>query len=445
MNKLLLSKSKYCTSLSCKKLFWLNKYKPECASINTGSGIVESGNMVGQLARGLFGPYENISDDNNHVMVEKTEELLKNKPNIITEASFIYDNNFCSVDILKNDVDGVEIYEVKGTTDIREKNSEKIQDAYLDDISYQYYVLDNCGLNIKKACLVYINGDYLKGKLPVEDELDKFFKIEDVTGLVKQNKDTVRNNIELLNQYMEEQGDSEPLSHIEKRCIDPNYCIYWEYCTKDLPKPNVFDIRGMWKSKKIDKYHEDKISFEDLQHEKLNPNYLEQIDFELNDKEPKIEKEAIKDTLDSLKYPLYFIDYETYNPAIPEVEGTTPYQQIPFQYSLHIVEKEGSKVEHKQFLAERNDDNLIRHFAEHMIENMPENGSVIVYNQSFEASRNTEIGEMYPDLKDELERINENMVDFMIPFKQRNYYTKEMEGSYSIKYVLPALYPMTLI
>jgi len=161
----------------------------------------------------------------------------------------------------------------------------------------------------------------------------------------------------------------------------------------------------------------------------------------LYDRKPKIETEAIREIRDSLKYPLYFIDYETYNPAIPIIEGTKPYQQIPFQYSLHIIQERGAPLKHREYLAQHDDSNLIRHFAEHMINDLPENGSVIVYNKSFEASRNKEIGEMYPDLKDEMERINNNMVDFMIPFKQRNYYTKEMQGSYSIKYVLPALYP----
>ena len=168
---------------------------------------------------------------------------------------------------------------------------------------------------------------------------------------------------------------------------------------------------------------------------------MEQIDFELNSKEPKINKEAIKDILNSLKYPLYFIDYETCQYAIPEYEGTKPYQQIPFQYSLHIIKEDGAPIEHKEFLSEFGDENIIRNFAENMINDLPEDGSVIVYNKSFEASRNREIGKMYPDLKDEMARINANMVDLMIPFKDRNYYTKEMKGSYSIKYVLPALYP----
>ena len=441
MNGIHLSKSKYCHCLQCKKLFWLDEYKPEYLTKTTNSTI-EIGKKVGQFARGLFGSYQHVSKDNKQVMAEKTLNLLKNKPNIITEASFIHDNNFCSVDILKNDSDGVEIYEVKSVTNIMDDKSERIQDKYLDDISYQYYVLDSCGLKIKKASLVYINKEYVKGKLPVEDKLEKFFIIEDVTNIVKENRNTIRNNIEIIYQFMEEYGeDNEPISHLDTKCIDSK-CKYMDYCTKDLPKPNIFDIKGLSKTIKIKKYYENKISFEDLQQDTdLNSKYLEQIDFELNDKEPKIEKEVIKDLLDALKYPLYFIDYETFKPGIPEIEGTTPTQQIPFQYSLHILREKDAKPEHKEFLAQRDDKTMIRHFAESMIESMPEEGSVIVYNKSFESGRNREIGEMYPDLKDEMERINSNMVDFMIPFQKRQYYTKKMRGSYSIKQVLPALCP----
>ena len=431
MNKTFLSKSKYCKCVQCEKILWLDKYKPITEN-ETNESVFETGKQVGELAKELFGDYNDIPYDKNlNIRLEKTEKLLKDKPNIITEASFIYDNNFCSVDILKNDADGVEIYEVKSST--------KIKDIYLDDAAYQYFVLTNLGLNVKKVCIVYINNEYIRDK---ELDINQLFNIEDITDVAKQKQEEIKNNIDFINDFMQKHTENnEPDKLIGKFCFDPYSCEYWNYCTKNLPKPNVFDISGMYKSKKFEKYYEGKIAFKDLKNEKLNPKYLEQIDFELNSKEPKINKEAIKNILDSLKYPLYFIDYETCQYAIPEYEGTKPYQQIPFQYSLHIIKEEGAPIEHKEFLAEVGDENIIRNFAESMIGDLPEDGSVIVYNKSFEASRNREIGEMYPDLKDEMARINANMVDLMIPFKDRNYYTKEMKGSYSIKYVLPALYP----
>lgn len=435
MNNIYLSKSKYCRCVQCQKILWLEKYKPECATPEDKTVIFENGHKVGELAKGLFGDYEDIPFDKTITpMIKQTEELMPKKPNVITEASFDYDHNFCSVDVLKNDVDGVEIYEVKSST--------KVKDIYLDDAAYQYYVLSNLGYNVKKVCIVYVNKEYVKGELPVEDELGQYFNIEDVTDIALSKQDEIQSNIDEINRFMEQYGeDNEPPTCLELKCFNPYDCDFWQYCTQDLPKPNVFDVAGMWKSKKFEKYNEGKVSFEDLLYEDLNPKYIEQVDFEVNDKEPKINKAAIARTLNSLEYPLYFIDYETYNQPIPEVEGTKPYQQLPFQYSLHVIEEEGAPIEHKEFLAEVDDEDFIRTFAESMISNLPEDGSVIVYNKSFESSVNRKIGELYPEYADEMARINGNIVDFMVPFKDRNYYSKEMQGSYSIKYVLPALYP----
>lgn len=407
MNNLYLSKSRYCKAVQCKKIIWLKKYKPEHAIQKAKDTVLNNGTAVGQLAKGLFGKYEDIEfNENLDIMIKQTQELLNNKPNIITEASFNYNNNFCSVDILKNNLDGIEIYEVKSSTEV--------SDIYLDDVAYQYYILNNLGFYIKKACIVYINNKYIRQE---ELDLNKLFNIEDVTEIAKSKQQEIKKNINELNKYMEENKENEPKDDIGIKCFKPYECEFWEYCTKNLPKPNVFDIKGgMHLDKKFEKYYEGKISFDDLQNENLNSKYLEQIEFEINDLQSK-------------------------QVAIPEINGTKPYQQLPFQYSLHIIREKGAEIEHREFLADINDKDFIRHFAESLIKDIPDNGSVIIYNKAFEPARNKEIAKMYPDLKDELERINRNMVDFLEPFKQRKYYTKEMQGSASIKYVLPALYP----
>lgn len=426
-----MSKSKYCKAVQCEKMLWLYENRQDLIGQKDESRM-KTGQKVGEIAKGIFGDYTDIAYDRDlSERVEKTSSALKDGAGIITEASFLFEDNFCSVDILKNLSDGVEIYEVKSSTEIK--------DVYLDDISYQYFVLANCGLNVKKASIVYINNEYVRGE---ELELDKLFRIEDVTAIVCEKQEEIKSNLDMINDFMENHGPlREPSSRIDMHCFNPYECEFWDYCTRDLPRPNVFDIHGMWKSKKIEKYQEGRVSFEDLENEKLNWKYLEQIDFELNDRKPKINGQAIREILDTLKYPLYFIDYETCQHAVPEFVGTKPYQQIPFQYSLHIIREEGGPLEHKEFLAEVGDDNMIRTFAESMIWDMPDDGSVIVYNKGFESSRNREIGKMYPDLESEMERINANIVDLMVPFKNRDYYTRQMKGSYSIKYVLPALYP----
>ena len=455
MNKICLTKSDYCDCKHCKKLYWLKKFKPINPDDDVAKKkkpILEKGNEVGELAKGLFGDYNDIQQGTKRAMIEETERLMLEKPNIITEASFSYEDNFCQVDILKNDLDGVEIYEVKSSTSIYKKNSKKIKERYLDDVAFQYFVLSNLGLNVKKVCIVVLNNKYRLGR---KLDIKKLFKKEDLTLSVKGEQDIIRDNIDEFKKFIKEYDETnEPSIDLGMCCLDPHTCDFWEYCTKDLPKPNVFDLSGMDKSVKFKKYYDDKISFEDLEDvlkqdliekpkSKKIANCLEQVDFEQNNKPAKIKEGSIEKILDKIeqKYPLYFIDYETIQPAIPIFKGTKPYQQIPFQYSLHIIKEKGAPEEHKEFLAKHDDMDMIRNFAKHMIKDMPEEGCVIVYNKKFEAKRNEEIGKLYPCFEEKMNGFNCNMIDLMIPFKERDYYTKEMQGSHSLKYVLPALYP----
>ena len=283
---------------------------------------------------------------------------------------------------------------------------------------------------------MHINSDYvLQGEL----DLKGLFDITDITKEAREKETEIEENVKEINEILD--SEIEPSIDIDLHCFTPYDCPFFKYCSKHLPEKNVFDVLGLNKNKKIELYKKGKYSYEDLINEKINPKYIEQIDFELNNREPKINKGKIKELMDSLKYPLYFVDYETYQESIPKVQGTRPYQQLPFQYSLHILKDKNSKLEHKEFLADINDKDFIKHFGESLIKDINDDGSVIIYNKSFEPARNREIAKMYPELKDGLDRINSNIVDFMEPFSKRDYYTKEMHGSHSIKYVLPALYP----
>ena len=259
-----LSKSKYCKAIQCKKILWLDRYKLEEKEETARKSVLENGTKVGMLAKGLFGKYEDVAyNENLIIMVEKTKELLNYKPNIITEASFEYDHNFCSVDILKNDKDGVEIYEVKSSTDIH--------DIYIDDIAYQYFILSKVGLTIKKANLVFINKEYIRhGEL----EIQKLFNIEDVTEIIKEKQNEIEIMLKEIDEFMEQHGENdEPDMNLGMQCMEPYECSYWKYCTRNLPKPNVFDIANMRKDKKFERYNNGLISFEDLEHEEMNSKY----------------------------------------------------------------------------------------------------------------------------------------------------------------------------
>lgn len=430
MDKTYLSKSKYCKAVQCNKILWLDKYKPEVAIQTAKESVLENGTKVGELARKIFGDYINIDFNKDlNIMVEDTRKLLKNKPNIITEASFNYNNNFCSVDILKNDVDGVEIYEVKSST--------KIHDIYLDDASYQYYILKELGLNVKNVNIVYLNKEYFRNG---ELELNKLFNIEDVTNVAIKKQKEIKDKIEEINKYMSENNEKEPQKDIDMYCFNPYKCPYWQYCSRCLPTNNVFDIRKMSLNRKMKFYKNSIIKFEDIAKEKINPQYLEQVLFEINNKSPKIEIDKIKDFMQTLTYPLYFLDFETFQLAVPEFDGTNSYMQIPFQYSLHHVDDINGKLYHKEFLAESGIDPR-RKLAEQLIEDIPYNACVLAYNMSFEKTVIKKLANYYEDLHEDLMKIHDNIKDLMIPFYNRDYYVKEMKGSYSIKSVLPALFP----
>ena len=424
-----ISKSLYCNYVQCKKMIWLNKYKPDEFIETKNENVLKNGNEVGDLARRYFGNYSLVKYNEVLIkMIMETKEYLKQKNKIICEASFKYDNLFASIDILKNDEDGVSIYEVKSSTELK--------DIYIDDASFQAYILKKLGYKIKSVNVMHINKDYvLHGDL----DLTKLFEIEDITSIAISKEDEIETNIKEINELLD--NKKEPKIDIGMHCYEPYNCPFFKYCTKHLPDKNVFDINGINKKQKFNFYYNGKISFKDLENEKINDKALEQIKFEINNLKPKIEKEEIKKFMKNLNYPLYFLDYETYQVAIPFIEGTRPYQQLTFQYSLHILKDDKSKLEHKEFLADPSDSDFIRKFTKSLIKDIPDNGSVIIYNKSFEPARNKEIEKMYPEYKEALDRINSNMIDFMEPFFKRHYYSKEMKGSHSIKYVLPALYP----
>lgn len=423
-----ITKSLYCSLLFCDRCAWLSRNKPEKYVEKKKEDVLQNGKEVGDLARNLFGEYDLIEFNKNvNVMIDETLESIERGTHVIAEASFKYENAFCSVDILKNDIDGLEVYEVKSSTEVT--------DVYLDDVAFQVYILKNLGYKVKKASIVYLNNKYVRhGEL----DINELFAIEDVSSDIEPRVEEVQSNIDRILKNLNTK--EEITCDLDIYCFKPYDCPFWEYCVKDLPKPNVFDVREMHNSTKLKLYKEGKNSFEDLLNEDINEKYLQQIDFEVNNKEDYINKERINEFMDTLSYPLYFFDFETYQQAIPLFDGVSPYMQIPFQYSLHCIRNENSELEHMEFLGIEGTDPR-RMLAERLVKDIDSNGSVIVYNMRFEKTVLKNLASLYPDLASDLMRIHDNIIDLMKPFKDRDYYTKGMKGSYSIKYVLPSLFP----
>lgn len=436
-----LSKSKYCNLWQCPKMAWLNIYKPELRTVDESlTERMETGNVVGDLAMGLFGDYIDVTyyiggRINLSVMLSRTKEEMEKGTQNICEASFVYNGLFCSVDILRKTDAGWAIYEVKSSS--HHEDSAEAKDVYLADIAYQKYVLTHLGMNITGTYLIQINGDYIfDGTL----DLEQFFAITDVAAEICNQYADIEKNLAIAERVLE--SEDEPEYDLDLRCFAPYKCQFWEYCSQHVPSPSVFDLYRLPKKKMMEYYHNGIVTYDDLilQPNMTNPTRIRQMEYYLQDKGTYVDKGNIAEFLQKLSYPLYFLDFETMQPAIPQFVGTKPYAQIPFQYSLHYIEREGGELKHKEFLAVSGEDPR-RSIAEALVRDIPMNVCVTAYNKAFECTRLKELAAEFPDLAEHLLNIRDNIVDLLEPFQKGYYYNREMGGSFSIKSVLPAIFP----
>ena len=431
MTDIKLSKSQYCSAIQCPKMLWLKKNKPEAFDETVlNQAVLEAGNEVGDLAMGLFGPYVEVPFGNLGEMIRQTKALLEENTPVVTEASFSYQGLFCSVDILKN-LGGsrVELYEVKSSTEVKP--------IHYHDAAFQAYVLTKLGYIVERICIVHINNQYVRhGDL----DLQQLFEVADVTVEARAMLPDVDTNLERFSEYLAQA--EEPTDDIGPFCSDPNPCGFWGYCTRGICSPSVFDLYKMGFKKKIELYRRSVVSFRDLVREQsvTNDKQRRQIMYGLFDMGDYIDREQIRQFLSQLSYPLYFLDFETVQSTIPQYEGTKPYAQIPFQYSLHYIESEGGELKHREFLAEPGTDPR-RPIAERLCADIPSDVCVTAYYKSFECSRLQELVDTFPDLAAHLRSISDHVVDLLVPFQSGWYYNRAMGGSFSIKSVLPALFP----
>lgn len=430
-----ISKSRYTLFRQCSKALWLKTYRPElCVTNDALLQRFQSGSIVGNLAKGLFGKYTDVTSfsENEKIdtkrMLADTLNCINSRVDVICEAAFQHDGYYCAVDILKKENSGYAIYEVKSSTD-----SDK--DVYAQDVAYQKYVLTHCGVNVTGTYLVCINSDYV-----LDGELDShsLFRVQDISEAVAQEYPIVESQLAKAKQLLA-QTDNEPEVDLDIHCHKPYDCAFWKYCSRHIPKDSIFNLYRMNFDKKVTYYQQDIITYEQLQNEELNEKQRMQVECSIHDT-IYINKVEIAKFLSTLSFPLYFLDFETMQPVIPEFQGTHPYQQIPFQYSLHYIEQEGGELKHKEFLGTSGEDPR-RTLAEQLCADIPMNVCVTAYNKAFECTRLTELADTFPDQAEHLLNIRDHIIDLLVPFQSGWYYVPAMGGSFSIKSVLPALFP----
>ena len=421
-----LSKSQFIRGLQCYKSLWLYRNKPKLRTPPDAAqqAIFDSGTNVGILAQQLFpGGQELVFGFKKiYANIQKTRELIKSGIDTIYEATFIHDNVLVMVDILHKGENGWEMYEVKSSTSVKA--------VYENDVSVQYYVLRGNDLKISKAAVVFINNQYVRqGELDVH----QLFTIEDITDTVISRQPFVTK--ELINLQNMLQGD-EPNIDIGPYCSDPYPCDFLGYCWQHIPDYSVFNLTNLYLDKKFELYNNGILKFKDIPVDySLSHAQQLQVDADLTGKE-FIDKNNIQSFLSNISSPLGFLDFETFMQAVPSFDEQRPYQQIPFQYSLH-VQNDGD-LDHYEFLAEPGRDPR-EELVDRLIKDTEGCKTILVYNQGFEKRILKELAGFFPDKAEALNSIIDRIVDLMKPFQAKYWYTKDMIGKHSIKYVLPAL------
>ena len=421
----IISKSKFISGLQCKRLLWVavndnNRLgEPNPAT----QRIFEQGHDVGRLAQQLFPGGLALTEDFSANLKQTREALSLRRP--LFEAGFLAGRLFCRVDVLCPGAgDEWDIVEVKSSTEVKKEN--------LHDVSFQRHVCRLAGLEIGRVKIMHINNQYVRrGGL----DLNELFITEDVTDSLDEYTAGIGEEIADMLACID--SDTCPDGLIGRGCDQPYTCSLKPECWAVLPAQHVFTLNYGGK------LAEDLLSLGITDIRDIPPDVrLSQKQHIQRDcalcGQPHLDPDGVRAFLDTLEYPLYFLDFETFQAAVPPYEGSWPYQQIPFQYSLHVLRGPGQGPEHYHYLHGNREDPRPPLLAE-LGRVIGRTGSVLVYFQGFEEGRLKEAAEIFPEHQGWIDNVRARMVDLYAPFRGFLYYHPSQRGSASLKQVMPAL------
>lgn len=425
-----LSKSTYMYGCQCPKRLHLHKYRSDLKGPvdERVQFIKDSGTSTGILAQQLFPGGVDASPKDTYSYqesVRKTQELIAQGETIIYEAVFQYEGVLCALDMLvKEGSNGWHAYEVKGAG--------KVHDIYVNDAAFQYYVITNSGLALEDISIVHLNKKYVRqGELDVQQLFVKHSILKDVVKL----QSSVQQKIYQLKQLLQQ---PEPVRDIGPHCDEPYPCDFIHHCWAHIPKvDSVFDLepKAAWKL-----YAEGHVHLNQIPHDyPLNKAVAYQL-AHYRSGEASIDKEALQHFIAGIHYPIYFLDFETFWPGVPAYDNCIPFQQIPFQFSLHVQRSATDAAEHYEFLGDGQRDPR-EGFMQALITLLGTEGTILCYNAVFERNRLQELAILFPQQAETLRGITSRITDLMKPFQKRWYYHPEFKGGHSLKTILPVLCP----
>ncbi|MBR6331737.1 MAG: DUF2779 domain-containing protein [Dehalococcoidales bacterium] len=425
--KSLLTKSRYICGLRCPKLLWTYCHAPKTIPEPTQltQFYLTQGTDIGILAQQLFPKGRAIRIDNFSANLRDSQTFMSLGIPLF-EASFLSDRIYARADILEPTEEGAwNLYEVKSSTAVKEE--------HLNDISFQKYVFEKAGLNIKSCSLIVINNHYVfDGTLDIR----QLFKIENVDEKIEALLPEIPRQVSSMLDIMDR--NICPQTKIHPLCKGNRYCEMLEVCTGNLPKNNVTSLVFDSENNGIALLNKGITAIKDIPDGfELPAKQQIQRDCIITNK-AFIDKENIKSFLDGLTYPLYALDFETVQGAVPLYSNSRPYQSVPFQYSLHVKYHENDELHHYEFLHDGPTDPRPA-LLKQLKSDIGTEGTILVYYDEFEKGRLKEAATDFPENKEWIEAVISRIKDLFLPFKAFHYYHPDQCGSVSLKKVLPAL------
>ena len=363
-------------------------------------------------------------------MPGRTMQAVDSNAKTIFQGRFEGDDITCICDV----VDRVE----KNTFDLYEiKSSTKVKPEHLPDLAFQVIVLESAGVKVRNIAVIHVNNQYVRDGAIDPIKLSSVTDITDeVRAKIEETKSNIQRALEIIN--LSELPDTSP--RYAKLGSLNDWMEIYKLLGNTVDKYSIYNLIAPG-VKRIGQLEDLGIAFiKDIPDAfNLTPKQQAQV-IATKRGEQIINKENIGVFLENLKYPLYFLDYETAMSFAPLYDGNKPYQQIPFQYSLHSIEKPGGELKHAEYL-HRDSSNPVPNLLHKLKQDLGDVGNVIVWYKSFEMGRNNEMAQMFPEFAEFLEGVNSRVVDLYEPFANGWFVDKDFLGSASIKSVLPVLVP----
>jgi hypothetical protein len=419
-----ISKSGYMYGIQCPLLLWTHyNRRQDIPPPDAGLQFVfDLGHAIGDMAKQNWPAGMEVEHSWDPSITAATTRDLMTRDVPIFEASFFTDRRYCRVDILEPVGEGRwDLIEVKAATSVKPQ--------YIHDVAFQADVLRRAGVDLRELYLMHVNNQYVRqgaidpaGLLHQECVTDEAMQLRDLAATVS-------------DECLEVMDGAEPEIGVGRHCHEPYTCALKEKCHAFLPPDSPLTL---YYTRKVKAYGLIRAGYRGLVSIPV-PELSEKQQIQqhsLTTGEPHVEVGELRDWLDGLEYPLYHLDFETMNPGIPLLDGTRPFQQIPFQVSIHIQDQPGAEPRHIEFLADQPVDprpGLIE-----ALEQISSDGTILAYNASFEIRVLDRLAQAFPAKADFLLGLIARVQDLLDPFRGFHLYHPDQHGSCSIKAVLPA-------